>query len=352
MYFCCLEAVQNASKHAGAAAAVHITVAERDEWLCFEVRDNGAGFDVDAVPDGAGLTNIRDRVAAVRGHIAIESRPGRGTRISATIPLSHATQREPDYHRTNVMNAADGRSTAGACGLGVPQTAAGVAVARAAGREPERPCVVVAAVATTASADDGALPQAARTLAGAIRGRVDPLTVTRHGEIVLVRVGAREERVALRAPLAEACERAASQGVRLAVAVSTVQQGLSNLSAAHREASQALRRIAGSGGVLSLPDLSAFEFLTLRNDAVARRLIPPEIERFVAEDREHGGQLIDTLLAYAESDLNAKAAAERLLIHVNTAHYRLGRIEEKTGCDLRRLADVIDLLIAVRLADA
>jgi DNA-binding PucR family transcriptional regulator len=69
----------------------------------------------------------------------------------------------------------------------------------------------------------------------------------------------------------------------------------------------------------------------------------------VAEDRENGGHLIDTLLAYAESDLNAKAAAERLLIHVNTAHYRLGRIAERTGCDLRRLPDVIDLLIAVRL---
>ena len=39
-----------------------------------------------------------------------------------------------------------------------------------------------------------------------------------------------------------------------------------------------------------------------------------------------------------------------MLIHVNTAHYRLGRIAEKTGCDLRRLSDVIDLLIAVRLA--
>ena len=34
------------------------------------------------------------------------------------------------------------------------------------------------------------------------------------------------------------------------------------------------------------------------------------------------------------------------MIHVNTAHHRLGRIAEKTGCDLRRLSDVLDLLIA------
>jgi hypothetical protein len=172
------------------------------------------------------------------------------------------------------MNAADGRSTAGACGLGVPQTAAGVAAARAAGREPDRPCVVVAAVATTAPADDGALPQAARTLAGAIRRRVDPLTVTRHGEIVIARAGARDGRVAC----ALHWPRRASgppRGVALAVGVSTVHQGLSNLSAAYREASQALRRVAGCGGVLSLPDLSAFEFLTLRNDTVARRWADP-----------------------------------------------------------------------------
>jgi PucR C-terminal helix-turn-helix domain len=50
------------------------------------------------------------------------------------------------------------------------------------------------------------------------------------------------------------------------------------------------------------------------------------------------------------ADAFAKAAAEKLSIHVNTAHYRLGRIAEKTGCDLRRLSDVIDRLIAVRLA--
>src|SRR3954465_1570734 len=88
VYFCCLKAVQNAAKHAGDGAAVHITVAERDDSVCFDVRDDGAGFDVDAVPAGAGLSNIRDRVAAVGGRVTIESTPGRGTRISAAIPLT------------------------------------------------------------------------------------------------------------------------------------------------------------------------------------------------------------------------------------------------------------------------
>jgi DNA-binding PucR family transcriptional regulator len=37
-------------------------------------------------------------------------------------------------------------------------------------------------------------------------------------------------------------------------------------------------------------------------------------------------------------------------VHPNTARYRLGKIEERTGCDLRRVADVMDLLIAVSLS--
>jgi len=96
VYFCCLEAVQNAAQHAGHAAAVRITVAERDDSVCFDVQDDGSGFELDAVRAGGGLTNIRDRVAAVRGRVTIESTPGRGTHISATIPLSptHATARE------------------------------------------------------------------------------------------------------------------------------------------------------------------------------------------------------------------------------------------------------------------
>jgi signal transduction histidine kinase len=101
VYFCCLEALHNASKHAGHAAAVHITVVERDNSVCFDVLDNGAGFDLDTAPADTGLTNIRDRLAAVRGRISIESTPGRGTRISAAIPLSPT-------HRTDLTPGSQG----------------------------------------------------------------------------------------------------------------------------------------------------------------------------------------------------------------------------------------------------
>jgi sugar diacid utilization regulator len=98
--------------------------------------------------------------------------------------------------------------------------------------------------------------------------------------------------------------------------------------------------------------MSAFEYLTLRPDATASRLIAPAIHGFVAQDSQDGGQLIATLREYVACDLNGKRAAETLHIHVNTAHYRLARISERTGCDLHRVADLVEILIAARLAEA
>jgi signal transduction histidine kinase len=85
VYFCCLEALQNAAKHAEAGSVSIIVVHGED--LRFEVRDDGCGFDVDQEDLGHGLTNIHDRLVAVGGTLLVESRAGRGTRIAGTIPL-------------------------------------------------------------------------------------------------------------------------------------------------------------------------------------------------------------------------------------------------------------------------
>lgn len=107
--------------------------------------------------------------------------------------------------------------------------------------------------------------------------------------------------------------------------------------------------LAGCGGVLALSSLSTFNHLVLSNEGTARRLIDPKIRQFIEEDLAAGGSYIDTINAYVASDLNAKVAAELLHLHVNTAYYRLERIAERTGLDLRKLPEVIDLLVAVRL---
>ncbi len=85
-YFFCLEALQNASKHAEGASVAVIQLSESGA-LHVEVRDDGAGFDPAAVVGGRGFTNMRDRLAAVGGELAITSSPGQGTRLMATIPV-------------------------------------------------------------------------------------------------------------------------------------------------------------------------------------------------------------------------------------------------------------------------
>jgi DNA-binding PucR family transcriptional regulator len=131
-----------------------------------------------------------------------------------------------------------------------------------------------------------------------------------------------------------------------------VHSGLLDVPEAYAEAQVARDGLGGSPGVLALSMLTSFDYLVLREDETARRLIRPEVRRFVAEDVAAGGTLIATLLEFATCDLNARTAAERLHLHVNTAYYRLERIAERTGCDLRRVADLIELLVPARLADA
>jgi signal transduction histidine kinase len=85
VYFACMEALQNVTKHARGATAVSIAIAS-DSDLRFDVRDDGVGFDVGATAAGVGLTNLRDRIGALGGTVEIVSTPGRGTRVTGIVP--------------------------------------------------------------------------------------------------------------------------------------------------------------------------------------------------------------------------------------------------------------------------
>jgi PAS domain S-box-containing protein len=89
VYFCCREALQNAAKHAEGARSVLIKLWEAEaEAVHFEVRDDGAGLRPGHGGGGAGITNMRDRIGAMGGTLAIESRPGAGTRVMGAVPMA------------------------------------------------------------------------------------------------------------------------------------------------------------------------------------------------------------------------------------------------------------------------
>jgi signal transduction histidine kinase len=89
VYFCCLEALQNIAKYA-AASRVRICLAARDHSLSFTVSDDGAGYDPSRTSMGSGQRNMADRLAALDGRLEVRSVPGKGTTITAHLPLPAA----------------------------------------------------------------------------------------------------------------------------------------------------------------------------------------------------------------------------------------------------------------------
>ncbi len=87
VYYCYLEAVQNATKHAGPEARVAARLTADEQQLRLEVSDDGPGFDPASVNGGVGLRNMEDRLGAVHGRLTIVSSSGSGTLISGVVPI-------------------------------------------------------------------------------------------------------------------------------------------------------------------------------------------------------------------------------------------------------------------------
>lgn len=89
------EALNNVAKHAK-ARRVGLTLSYMEDLVTLDVRDDGIGFEPDArradgtADGGFGLLGMRQRVQRLAGRLDIESEPGGGTAISATVPAISA----------------------------------------------------------------------------------------------------------------------------------------------------------------------------------------------------------------------------------------------------------------------
>ena len=74
VYFCCLEAMQNAGKHAGKDASITVTITGRRTSTSTSAwRTPAPGFDATVAVEGHGFVNMRDRLGAVGGTLTVDS---------------------------------------------------------------------------------------------------------------------------------------------------------------------------------------------------------------------------------------------------------------------------------------
>jgi signal transduction histidine kinase len=93
LYRVAQESLRNIARHSDTCAAeIHLTVTPDQVRLC--IRDYGAGFDLANLGKtrGLGLISMEERVHQVNGKLAIESNPGKGTRVEVTVPLMSVSE--------------------------------------------------------------------------------------------------------------------------------------------------------------------------------------------------------------------------------------------------------------------
>jgi signal transduction histidine kinase len=83
-FFACMEAVNNAHKHAG-GSVITIDLADVPSGFTWSVRDAGTGFDPGALNPTSGLNLVRERIAAAGGTLTVESTMEVGTTVSAVM---------------------------------------------------------------------------------------------------------------------------------------------------------------------------------------------------------------------------------------------------------------------------
>lgn len=114
-----------------------------------------------------------------------------------------------------------------------------------------------------------------------------------------------------------------------------------------------LRNLAGGSGIVDLRDLSLTSLLLMSSimpaqlQSFAERLIAPLVEQ---DERRRAG-LVDTARAWLASGCSTVETANLLVVHVNTIGYRIGKIEQLLGVELRNPQSRLELQLALTVWD-
>lgn len=140
--------------------------------------------------------------------------------------------------------------------------------------------------------------------------------------------------------------------VPIAAGISTIVTTPAQWPRAYDEAEQALtlgRPLFGPRSYTAFGDLGVYRLLfELRESSELRGFYHQTLGKLVDHDRANGGELLHTLEGYFAALGNLHQAAELLHIHRNTLIYRLRRIGEISGLNLKRSEDVLALQIALK----
>jgi signal transduction histidine kinase len=105
------EAFTNVARHAH-ASRVGVNIQKLPGFVCMTIKDDGKSFQVDGKSSGKfskrlGLLGMRERLEMVGGSFEIESAPGKGTTITAQIPLGKHSRKGEENHGSPVPNKPD-----------------------------------------------------------------------------------------------------------------------------------------------------------------------------------------------------------------------------------------------------
>lgn len=142
---------------------------------------------------------------------------------------------------------------------------------------------------------------------------------------------------------------AAIDGLPVRAGVSRERAGVQGVTVARKEATWALEHVDGDGDRLRRFPSSDSAVHWLPTDIGTLQELAGEIlDPLLRYDAENNSSMVHSLRVFFDRDRRLQEAARHLHVHKHTLAYRLGRIEEITGRDLSRMADVVQLWLALR----